>query len=236
MPSNTGQDNQNSKYIVISLGGSLIVPLEVDTVFLSNFVRLISDCTKDGFKFFIITGGGCTARNYNNYLKSIVSPDNNDLDWMGIAATRLNAELVRIAFNGLAYQNIVLNPDTIPDTDKPVVVGGGWKPGNSSDLAAVHVAKAINASCVINLSNIDFAYDKDPNKYPDAKKIENTNWSEFRNILPTEWYPGLSSPLDPVAAKESEEMNLEVVIMNGKNIDNLKNYIYGKDFAGTVIK
>ncbi|MBP6931632.1 MAG: UMP kinase [Candidatus Pacebacteria bacterium] len=224
------------KRIVISLGGSLVVPDEVDVSFLSAFVKLISEFVNDGFKFVIITGGGRTCRNYNEYLKNIVSPTEEDLDWMGIAATRLNAELVRIAFDGLAHPYIILDPDHMPETDKSIIVGGGWKPGNSSDLAAVHVARIVNAGRVINLSNIDFAYDKDPNKYPDAKKIEDTTWAEFRKILPDEWHPGLSSPFDPVAARESEELGLEVVIMNGKNIENLKNYLNGGEFLGTLIK
>ena len=224
------------KRIVISLGGSLIVPDQIDIDFISSFVNLISDYTASGFKFIIITGGGNICRTYNNAIRSVVAPSNEDLDWMGIAATRLNAELIRIAFDGMAYEKIMLDPDELPDTDKSVIVGGGWKPGNSSDLAAVHIARASDAGKVINLSNIDFVYDKDPKKHEDAKPIESTSWSEFRSILPKDWDPGLNSPFDPIAAKESEELGLEVVIMNGKNIENLRKYLNGEVFTGTVIK
>ena len=224
------------KRIVISLGGSLITPHHIDIDFISSFVHLVSEYTASGFKFIIITGGGHLCRTYNNAIKVITEPTNEDLDWMGIAATRLNAELIRIAFEGLAYEKIMLDPDELPVTDKSVIVGGGWKPGNSSDLAAVHVARIANAGKVINLSNIDFVYDRDPKKHADAKPIENISWSEFRSILPTEWDPGLNSPFDPVAAMESEALGLEVVIMNGKNIDNLKKYLNGEVFTGTVRK
>ncbi|MCX6755911.1 MAG: UMP kinase [Candidatus Nomurabacteria bacterium] len=224
------------KRIVISLGGSLIVPNQIDIDFISSFVHLINEYTSSGFKFIVITGGGHICRNYNNAIKVIVEPTNEDLDWMGIAATRLNAEFIRIAFDGLAYEKIMLDPDELPDTDKSVIVGGGWQTGNSSDLAAVHIARASDAGKVINLSNIDFVYDKDPKKHDDAKPIESTSWAEFRSILPKEWDPGLNSPFDPIAAQESESLGLEVVIMNGKNIDNLRKYLNGEVFTGTVIK
>jgi uridylate kinase len=108
-------------------------------------------------------------------------------------------------------------------------------PGHSSDFDAILMAEESGALTVINLSNIDYAYDKDPNKYPDAKKIEKISWSEFRKLLPEKWEPGLSSPFDPIAAKHAQDLGLEVVIMNGSNLENLSNYLDGKNFLGTVI-
>ena len=223
------------KHIVISLGGSLIVLDEIDTEFIKNFVDTIKIYIEKGFKFVLITGGGHTARTYIKASKEITTPSNTDLDWIGIASTRLNAELLRVAFGDIAHNSIIMSPDQIPDTQKSVLIGGGWKPGNSSDLAAVHSAQSVGAKKVINLSNIDYAYNKDPKKFPDAFKIEQSSWSDFRAILPKEWDPGLNSPFDPVAAKKAEEIGLEVVIMNGKNIENLKKYLNGEEFVGSVI-
>lgn len=224
------------EHIIISLGGSLIVPDEVDTVFLKDFVENIKQYVSHGFRFVIITGGGRTARNYIEALKGITSPSDVDLDWIGIASTRINAELLRVSFDGIAHDAIILNPDETPNTDMPVIIGGGWKPGNSSDLAAVRIAKVINSKKLINLSNIDYAYNKDPKAFPDAIKIEETNWADFRKILPPAWKPGLSAPFDPIAAQEAEALGLEVVIMNGKHIENFNNYLNGDKFEGTVIR
>jgi uridylate kinase len=225
----------HNKHIVISLGGSLIVPHDIDVNFVSNFVNLIKEYAGKGYKFVIITGGGATARTYINASKSIGDSSNTDLDWIGIACTRLNSELLRTAFGELAHEHVVLDPDNVPSTDKSIIMSAGWKPGNSSDLAAIHCARSVGAHTLINLSNIDYAYDKDPKKYPDAVKIEESNWADFRKILPEEWDPGLNAPFDPVAAREAEALGLEVVIMNGKNIDNLKAYLDGDKFLGTVI-
>ncbi len=222
-------------YIIISLGGSLIVPNEIDVVFIKEFVNTIKEYIDKGFRFVVITGGGHTARNYIESLKKISDSNDIDLDWIGIASTRLNAELLRVSFGDIAHSSIVMDPDAVPQTDKGVILGGGWKPGNSSDLAAVHAANSVKAKVVINLSNIDYAYDKDPKKFPDAVKIEQSSWADFRKILPSEWNPGLNAPFDPIAAEKAEELELEVVIMNGKNIDNLKNYLNGDKFLGTVI-
>ena len=226
----------NEEKIVISLGGSLIVPEDVDVEFISKFVSLIKNYASKGFKFIIITGGGKICRVYNDAVEKIVTPTKDDLDWLGIATTRLNSELVRISFGGLAFDKIIMDPDSIPKTDKPIILGGGWKPGNSSDLAAVHSAISVGAKKIINLSNIDYAYDKDPNKYPDDKKIENISWSEYRTLIPKEWNPGLSTPFDPSASKMAEEENIEVLILNGKNIPNLIKCLNGESFVGTRIK
>lgn len=227
---------ETDKHIVISLGGSLIVPDNVDIPFIKKFIETIKEYTNKGFKFVIITGGGHTARAYIAASKEIVTPSHDDLDWIGIAATRMNAELVRVGFSDVAHSSIIMDPDNIPSTDKSVLIGAGWKPGNSSDLAAVHAAGSVGAKKVINLSNIDYAYDKDPKKFPDAEIIKESSWADFRKILPTEWNPGLNAPFDPVAATKAEELGLEVSILNGKNIENLKNYLDGKEFIGTVIK
>ena len=207
------------KTIIISLGGSLIVPEEIDIDFLRDFKNLVLEETKKDKKFLIITGGGRVCRKYQNVAKMLSSPSDTELDMLGIRALNLNAELIRILFRG---------------HDK-VTVYGAEKPGNSTDLGAVVLAKNNKAKTVVNLSNIDYAYDKDPQKYPDAKKIEQISWTEYRKLIPTEWSPGLSTPFDPIASETAEREGIEVIIMNGKPISNLANYLDGEKFLGTVI-
>jgi len=84
------------KIFVLSLGGSLIVPGEIDTKFLNAFKKIITAQIKRGHRFVIVTGGGKTARNYQGALKQVSRASNEVLDWMGIGATRINAELVML--------------------------------------------------------------------------------------------------------------------------------------------
>ena len=228
----TGMDES----IVISLGGSLIIPDQIDTEFLKDFKELILEQVQQGKKFAIITGGGKLCRRYNDGLREIINPSNEELDWLGIATTRLNAEFIRIIFGDKAYEKIIMNPEIVPNTNKPISIGGGWKPGNSSDLAAVYLAKNTGAKKVINLSNTDYVYDSDPKINPNAKKIEKISWADYRALIPKDWVPGLNSPFDPTASKMAQEEGIEVIIMNGKPIDNFRKCLDGEEFQGTVIK
>lgn len=221
--------------IIISLGGSLIVPEGIDVDFLKSFKDLIVEHVLAGKKFVIITGGGKTNKRYNEAAQAISSPNQEDLDWIGIAALKLNAELVRVMFGEHAENEVIANLSNKFSFEKSIVVGSAFKPGSSSDLDAVLAAKTIGAKKIINLSNTDYVYDSDPRINPNAKKIEQISWAEYRKIIPVEWTARLNSPFDPVASKMAEEEGIEVVIMNGKPIDNLKNYLDGEKFLGTTI-
>ena len=221
---------------VISMGGSLIVPEEIDVDFVRDFRKLILSQVEKGKKFVIITGGGKVCRKYQDAAKQVKELDSSELDWLGIYSTRLNAEFIKILFGDLAEKEIIVDPTLPVNMTKSIVFGGGWKPGWSTDYDAVLLGEQLQAKKVINLSNIDYAYDKDPKKYPDAKKIEKISWAEYRKLIPAEWDPGLSTPFDPIASKIAEEANLEVVILNGKNISNFENCLDGKEFIGTTIK
>ncbi len=228
---------EENNYIIISLGGSLIVPQSVDTAFLKNFVSHITGAVSQGKHFAIVCGGGHIAREYRDALTTLKQSPDDELDWMGIYATRFNAELVRISFGGLAEPAIFLDPTTVkPSNSKPVLVGGGWRPGHSSDGAAVALAKSLGAKTLVNLSNIDYVYTDDPRKNPDATPIEKINWADFRKLLPIGWNPGVNAPFDPIAAQMADSIDLEVIVMNGKNLENLQNYLDGKEFIGTTIK
>jgi len=74
-------------------------------------------------------------------------------------------------FKGTAENFIADDPNKKLPMKKSVLIGaGGWKPGRSSDDFSVRLAKMYGAKTIINLSNIDFVYTKDPRKHPDAKK------------------------------------------------------------------
>jgi uridylate kinase len=225
----------NSNRIVISLGGSLVVPNGIDADFIRSFVALIKKEAEAGKEFAVVVGGGKVARDYRDALASIRSSTSDELDWQGIYATRLNAELVRLAFNDSAESAIFLDPKSAKFITKKIVVGGGWKPGHSSDGAAVGLAKELSAGAVINLSNIDYVYTDDPRKNPEATPIEKISWTDFRKLLPTEWNPGVNAPFDPVAAEMAQSAGISVAVLNGKNLENLSAYLSGETFKGTLI-
>jgi len=219
--------------IIISLGGSLVIPGEIDVKFLTEFKKLILKHVALGETFILIVGGGVTARKYITALKSLSKTSNDDLDWMGIEATRLNAKLVQISFGKKAHTEIVTDPNKKLNFNESILISGGWKPGRSTDDCAVRLAKTYGAKVIINLSNIDYVYDKDPKKYKDAKKIESISWKDFRKITGNKWVPGKNLPFDPTAAKTAQENKVKVIIANFKNLNNILN---GRPFKGTVVQ
>lgn len=226
-----------SETIVMSVGGSLIVPDAIDTNFLSSFKTLIETQTAQGRRFIIITGGGRTARKYADAAKEVAELDNEDLDWLGIHATRLNGHLLRTIFKDTAHPVMLTNPDDVLDIPKnaKLVVASGYRPGASTDLRAIQIAQRVGAQKVINLSNTDYVYTDNPKTNSDAQKIEDITWEEFRKLIPTEWDPGLSSPFDPIAAKEAQALGMEVACINGAQLDSLRAYLNNEPFVGTRI-
>ncbi len=221
--------------VVISLGGSLIVPSTIDINFLKKFKQLILKFIKTK-KFIIISGGGKTCRVYQKAASRISKLTDEDVDWLGIHATRLNAHLLRTIFREYAYPKVVRDPREIIKFNKQLLIAAGYKPGSSTDYDAVLLAKKFGVKTILNLTDTDYVYDKDPGKYRNAKPLKKMNWKEYRKIAGNKWDPGLNLPFDPVAAKEAEKMNLKVVITNGKNIKNLDNFLSGKKFKGTIIQ
>jgi len=224
-----------SEIIIISVGGSLICPDRIDTEFLKKFKVIIEKHLKRGNRFVLIAGGGRIARYYQEAARSVASINKEDLDWIGIHATRINAQLLRTVFQKYAKPKIIKHPNEPVDFKEKILVAAGWKPGCSTDYDAVLLAKQLGVKKVINLSNIDYVYDKDPKKFSDAKPIIRMIWKDFRKKFGSQWDPGLNTPFDPVASKEAEANNMAVYIINGAKLENLDNILEEKEFVGTII-
>ncbi len=225
------------KRAVISLGGSLIVPGEINVEYLAQFRAFILSQLQQGWKFFLVTGGGAPARKYIDAASAILKNDitKDDMDWLGIHATRFNAHLVRTIFRDVAQAAIITDPELDTVDDSKIIVVSGWKPGWSTDYVATVIAKRFEIPYVINLSNIQQVYTDDPKKNPDAQPVDIMSWSDFRHMVGNEWTPGMNTPYDPIAAKLADEQNLTVLVMDGSNLKNLEQAITAGQFVGTVL-
>lgn len=221
---------------VLSVGGSLIVPKDgIDIIFLKSLRRFVINRFDQGDRLIIVTGGGVTARNYIKAASAVEKVPIDDQDWLGIHATRLNAHLVRTLLKDVAHPEIITNPDKVLKTRSKIIVAGGYRPGWSTDYVSVLLAEKYKVKTVINLSNIDYVYDKDPRVFKNAQRIERINWQGFRDIVGDEWTPGMNAPFDPVAACLAQELKLKVAVLNGKKLDNVHKFMDGKKFVGTLI-
>lgn len=227
----------SGKKIVISLGGSLISPRELDHSFLKSFRDMVMMYVDRGYSFLIVTGGGSLARTYIQHAQQLGMITSDDADHIGILATHIHAELLRILFPAsVCASRIIKDPDdsVLYDHAYPIMIGGGWKPGASSDHATVRYAHALGASTIINMSNIEYIYEKDPSQFPDAHHFTELSWPAYRALIPETWTPGLSAPFDPLAAAFAESQKLTVAIM-GSNMENIIHYIDTGECHGTLI-
>jgi len=222
--------------LIISLGGSLIVPNTIDVDFVRNFQKAIAKHAKKHGGIIIICGGGSTARKYQAAFRAVKSGVfRNALDEVGIAATRLNALFIQQVFGALADKKIIEDPTKKHVSKKRILIGCGWKPGFSTDMDAVLAAKTYGADTVVNLSDISHIYDSDPKKNPKAKPVQRMEWKDLRKIVGNKWSPGAHLPFDPVAAKEGEKLGLRLVFLTGRNMKNFEKFLKGEKFVGTSV-
>lgn len=225
-----------NKKFVISLGGSVLVPDGINIKLLKDFCSLIKKEVKKDNKFVIIVGGGGLCRKYQKAAEKAARAAADDRDWIGIATTHLNAQLLRICLGKIASCDILTKPSQTGKFGKySVIVGGGWKPGWSTDFVAVKAAVDFKIDKVINLGKPHYVYTADPSKYKSAKPIPKLTWAEYLKIIPSKWTPGLSTPFDPVAARSAKKHNKQVIVADGKNLKNFQNILIAKKFKGTTI-
>ena len=230
-------------YTVIHLGGSIVVPHISDQggmniPFLKRFRLFLKKQLKKDRRFIIIIGGGKTTRVYQRAASKITKVSDWDLDWIGLHATRINAHLLRTIFAHEAYPVIIdHDPEQeeiqmLKSSNKKLFFASGWRPGWSTDYIAVELARKFGVQEVIIAKDTPFVYDKDPGKYPDAKPKEKISWKEYKNLIPKEWSPGLSSPVDPVATRLAEKIGMSAKILGGTDLTNFQRGQYRENPLG----
>lgn len=226
-----------NKTIVISLGGSLVFPGDnIDVSYLKKFRQFILSLVRKKYRIIIVVGGGRINSKYNKAAKEVAKIKPVDLDWLGIKAANTNSELIRTILADYAYAEVVLNPHSRLKTKKPIVIGSAWKPGCSTDMRAVQFALNIKADKVINLTDVDYVYDRDPGRYKNAKPLRQVSWPQYKKMFGTKWTPRLSAPFDPIATRLACSKGIEVVILNGRKFGNLTRYLNNQSYKGTLIK
>ena len=226
------------KTVVISLGGSIIIPDKINLKVLKEFRRIILKNTKK-YRFIVVCGGGKTARNYINGMENVEIKEKEFFQCLlGISATRLNARFMTYFFGRDANSGM---PHDIKDIENylrihDIVFCGAlrYSKDETSDSVAVKIARHFNSD-FINLTDIAGLYDKDPKKYRNAKFIPEISHKEFlKTAKKIKYKPGQHFVLDAKAAKTIKKYNITTYFLwpDMKNLDNLLN---NRHFAGTVI-
>ena len=225
------------KVIVLSLGGSLIIPNEINVKYLKEFKKVLLKNTKN-YKFVIACGGGSVARKYISALRKIgLSQKFQSLS--GIAATRMNARFMNYFFKIDAEYGIPHTKSTLRKYVKKrdIIFCGAleYNPKQTSDSTAAELAKRYR-TIFINLTNVNGLHDKDPSKFKDAKFIKKISWKDFYTMANKISYkPGQHFVLDQTAAEIILKNKIPTYII-GKDVKQLDNILKDKKFIGTLIK
>ncbi len=220
--------------IVINIGGSVIFSDDTDIVFFKKLRDILIKNSKK-FKIYIVIGGGKIARMYINYARTHKLSE-KILDQFGIDVTRLNAKMFSYII-GVSNDAIPFSTDDAKNIDKPIVIMGGTVPGHSTDMVGAELAEKVKASKFIIATNVDGVFDKDPNKFKNAKQLKEVNIKTLIDRYGTDWASaGKNIVIDGPALKIIKRAKLPTFVLNGKKITELKKLLDNKKFNGTVIK
>ncbi len=220
--------------ITLSMGGSIINPGEIDKKFLENFAKAVKELVPQ-YKFMIVCGGGKVARQYIKGLPDGLTE--GERDYMGIAATWLNAQLLSYYFKG--HCSPVL-PTTVKNLTEhlrmyDIGVSGGFLTAIKTDEDAAILADLFGSPILVNVTNVDGIYDKDPRQYSDANKYDELTYQQFYEIVsPLSLGAGSNAPFTLIAAKICERTNIRIIICP-KDVEKIRDAIMGKN-AGTLIQ
>jgi uridylate kinase len=221
--------------LVISLGGSKIVPDNVDLTFLQEFKRIIIKHSKTT-KFVIVCGGGSVARKYIEALKKDRKSDYLQ-SMIGISVTRLNARFMSYLFGVDPEKGIPTDMKEVENLIKKndfVFCGGlRYAPDQTSDTTAVRLASHLNAH-FINITNVRGLYTADPKKDKEAEFIEKITWKDFNSMAnKIKFSAGQHFVLDQSAAEEIMKHKVTAKIVG--NLREFEKILFGKPFVGTTI-
>jgi uridylate kinase len=222
--------------IVFKLGGSVISPNGIpDINYLKKFSKFVIGL-KRKHKILIVTGAGKFAKEYIKLVRKFGTPE-NFLDTIGILGTRMNAMVLIASLGKHAHPHVIKHKDELEDAMKSgkIPVMGGLKPGITTDAVSIGIAELVNADLVIKVTDVDGIYDKDPDKYKNAKMFKEISLKRLSEITKKDKYQaGKFYIMDPVSVKLLKRSKILLVVL-GKNINNIKNFINKKSFKGTIV-
>lgn len=230
-----------SDWLVIDLGGSIVAPPQgIDPLFLqrlSAFFRNYLGRSPTN-RLAIVVGGGEIARCYQQALRqTVANPPAEQLDWLGIRATQINATLLHSLLSDCRPGELIRDYSRLPtDRQRRLLIGGCWKPGFSTDYDSVLLAKHLQVKTILCLSNLAQIYNADPHNDPQALPMTELSWRQYFAISGQQhWSPGLKTPFDPIATEFAHQNNMTLVFMDGRDIDNLNNFLNGQPAVKTIV-
>jgi len=212
--------------IVLKLGGSILFEgLNLKRRILEYWTEKIHELSESLDKVVVVIGGGSPARLYIGWGRNLRLSEHT-CDVLGILASRINAflmaEYMRKKLQSLKVASKIPYSiyELIPLLDLyDVVLCGGFIPGQSTMGVAAEVAEAISSKYLLVATDVDGVYDKDPKKYPDAKRVEKEGIGRvIRRFVEYEYSAGTYKLFDVQSLKVIQRARIWVIVFNGLDI------------------
>jgi len=117
-----------------------------------------------------------------------------------------------------------------------VVVMGGTVPGHTTDAVSAMLAMEVRAARIINGTSVDAAYTADPRKDPQAERLSKISHQQLFELVNVGLHgAGPSNVFDRLGAQIARDNCIDIYIVNGRNLEEVRAAIEGRPIKGTVV-
>lgn len=230
------------KRILLKLSGEVLLGKResgIDPVLLKNLCQEIAAVKKTGVEIAIVIGGGNIWR-YRQEKESGL--DRVTLDTMGMIATVMNALAIESMFEKFGVDSRALSALDMPKVAEPyirnralyhlkkgriVILGGGTgSPFFTTDSAAALRAAELNCDILLKATKVDYVYDRDPEKFKNAKKLEKLT---YHAVLERDL-----TFMDQAAVALCREGNIPIVVFNLEKKGNIARVVRGEKIGTSI--
>ena len=184
------------KRVLLKLSGEALMGNQgfgIDPEMINNIAKEIKNVVSLGVELAIVVGGGNIFRGVQNSAK--LGMDQASGDYVGMLATVMNASVLQGVLRKNGVECRVLTAITMNKIAEPYVrfrairhlekgrvvifAAGTGNPFFTTDTAAALRAAEIDAQAMLMAKNkVDGIYNKDPRKFPDARKYDEISFDE----------------------------------------------------------
>ena len=223
--------------ILLKLSGEALLGSQeygIDPVVLKQYAQEVKSVVDAGVQVAIVIGGGNIFRGVQGAQGGVV--DRATGDYMGMLATMMNAMAIQGSFEKEGMVTRLLSAIKMEQISEPfirrramrhlekgrvVIFGAGTgNPYFTTDTAASLRAVEIEADIVIKGTRVDGIYDKDPEKYPDAKRFEEITYKQVFDLN--------LNVMDMTAFTLCHENKKEIVVFDMNTTGNLLKLTQGE--------
>jgi uridylate kinase len=222
--------------VVVSLGGSILVPGDDDARYLRDLATLLQELSSR-VKLFVVTGGGRIARYYIETGRSLGIRERT-LDEFGIAITRVNARFLAAIVGSRANRDPATSYAEAVRLAKrfPIVIMAGTSPGHTTDRVSASLARLVRADRIVNATSVAGVYSADPKKDPTARLLERVRFEQLVALSGGKHdAAGPSVVFDPIAARVLARIRIPLSVVHGRDLRALRASILGEPFHGTRV-